>query len=448
MPRVRTADIIDVNMPEVRNSRVTVAGLGRFGGGIGVARWLVAQGAKVLVTDREPAEKLSESVRQLNGLPIEFHLGGHVAEHFTQADLVVRSPAIPPHSEFIQAARRAGVPVTTEIQLFIERCPAPIVGVTGTKGKSTTSRLLSLILEARYKVWTGGNIGGSLLLSLPQIHPDHVVVLELSSYMLEYLGPMRWSPHVAVVTMIAVDHVEWHGSPQAYQDAKRNIVRFQSPDDVAVLGPDSDASSEFAHHTRARVVRYGLPDARPFALEIPGKHNQLNAQAAFVAANALGVSWDDAQNAVRDFAGLPHRLQLVHESNGVRWFNDSIATIPEAAIAALESFPPQRVIQIVGGYDKHLDMGAMCQSLADRASAVLTIGATGPVIAAAIRAKARGNTAVVRECVNVETAITVAREIARDGDVVLLSTGCASYDQFVNFEERGDVFTRLVKDSR
>jgi UDP-N-acetylmuramoylalanine--D-glutamate ligase len=431
---------------DFRNKRITVAGLGRFGGGIGVARWLVQQGAKVLVTDQAAAEKLAGSVKQLEGLPIELRLGEHQEGDFTSADLVVTSPAIPPTNPFLKAATDAGVPITTEILLFIERCPArTIVGVTGTKGKSTTTKLLSLMLASRFKVWTGGNIGGSLLFDLPQIEPGHLVVLELSSYMLEHIRPMRWSPQVALVTMVGVDHIEWHGSAEAYVEAKKNIVRFQKPDDIAVVSEQNETSASFADVTKARLVRYGLRDRRPFALTIPGKHNQLNAQAAFAAAQALGVSWDHAQAAVRDFPGLPHRLQLVHTSKGIRYFNDSIATIPEAAIAALESFPEGKVIQIVGGYDKHLDMRAMCDALAARAKAVLTIGALGPAIAAMVR-NAEPQ-ATVQECGDLSTAMHAARELASSGDIVLLSTGCASYDQFVNFEQRGDLFTQLATQS-
>src|SRR5688572_22833548 len=159
-------------MDDLKNKRVTVAGLGHFGGGIAVSRWLAQRGANVLVTDSAPAEKLGDSIKQLDGLPIDFHLGGHRREDFTDADLVVTSPAIPPTNEHLVAARGAGVPITTEIRLFIERCPARIVGVTGTKGKSTTTKLLSLMLATRFKVWTGGNIGGSLLFDLPTISPN------------------------------------------------------------------------------------------------------------------------------------------------------------------------------------------------------------------------------------------------------------------------------------
>lgn len=433
---------------QLRGKRVTVAGLGRFGGQIAAARWLARQGARVLVTDQASPDKLADSVKQLEGVPLEFRLGEHRDEDFTAADLIVASPAIPLTNRFLQAARSAGVPVTTEIRLFIERCPATILGVTGTKGKSTTTAMLGRILGRRFKTWVGGNIGHSLLPELDQIEKTHLVVLELSSFMLEHLGAANWSPHGAVVTMVASDHLDWHGSRDAYVNAKTNIVRFQRPDDFAVLNEEDAGCVALEGQTRARVVRFGTQDRRPFELILPGKHNQSNAQAAFAAAYQLGVGRDDAQDALRDFRGLSHRLELIREEDGIRWFNDSIATIPEAAIAALDSFAAKRVIQIVGGYDKGLPMTAMCNALLERAKAVLCIGATGSTLARMMSESPMPGSAAVYQCGDLATAVTMARKIAAAGDVVLLSPGCASYDQFVNFEQRGEMFARLARQER
>ena len=410
-------------------------------------RWLVENGARVLVTDQAPSEKLADSVAQLDGLPIEYRLGEQREEDFRDADLVVASPAIAPSSPVLRAARAAGVAITTEIRLFIERCPATVVGVTGTKGKSTTTAMLGEVLRAGgLTTYVGGNLGGSLLPKLPEIDKTHLVVLELSSFMLEHLGAMRWSPHVAVVTFVAADHLDWHGSPEAYLDAKRNVVRHQRPDDFAVLCEENPAAAEFSKHTKARVVPFGVTGRRPFELLVPGRHNQLNAQGAFAAANLLGVNWDAAQSALRTFRGLPHRLELVHESPaGVRYYNDSIATIPEAAVAALESFPPKRVIQIVGGYDKGLPLTVLCNALVERAKAVLCIGDTGKKLVEMLGQPAIQGAAEVYDCGDLSTAMKMARSAASPGDVVLLSTGCASYDQFTNFQERGERFAELAR---
>ena len=435
---------MNITMLDLANKRITVMGLGRFGGGIAVAKWLVEQGAKVLVTDKDPADKLADSVSQLTGLPIEFRLGGHREEDFRSADLIVASPAVPLNNPFLQAARAAGVPITTEMCLFVERCPARrMLGVTGTKGKSTTTTMLGSMLRQKHTTFTGGNIGGSLLFDLPRIKPDDLVLLELSSYMLEHLRPMKWSPHVALITMLAQDHVEWHGSVQAYLDAKKVLLAFQKPTDFAVLNATCTESAKLKQSAHAKVVPFSLESARPFELKIPGIHNQLNAQGAFAAASCLGVSWEEAQHGlIHDFTPLHHRLELVHEKNGVRFYNDSIATIPEAAIAALNSFPTGKVIQIVGGYQKDLSLADMCAALAHKAKAVLCIGEKGPEIAAKVRAH---NAAPAHECGDLATALRTAKALAQPGDIVLLSTGCKSYDQFTNFEQRGETFTRLAR---
>jgi UDP-N-acetylmuramoylalanine--D-glutamate ligase len=436
-----------MQMTDVRNKRVTVAGLGRFGGGIAVTRWLVGQGAaRVLVTDKDPAEKLAESVKQLEGLPVEFRLGEHRESDFIDADLVVTSPALPPTNPYLRAARDAGVPVTTEIRLFVERCPATILGVTGTKGKSTTSTLLGRMLQSRYKTWVGGNLGGSLLADLPRMDATHLVVLELSSYMLWWLGQMNWSPHVALVTIVTSDHLEWHGSVQEYVDAKRNLLRYQRPDDYAVLNEEDEVGRDFARNAPGKVVLYGMTNRKPFDIKLPGRHNQLNAQGAYAAAQILGVSWDEAQAAIRELDPLPHRLQLIHEHGGIRWVNDSIATVPDAAIAALESFPPRRVIQIVGGYDNGTPVTALCNALAERAKAALCVGPTGKRIAAGMAGSSLPAGACgVYDCGDLATAVRTAAAVAAPGDVVLLSTGCKSYDEFTHFEQRGETFTRLAR---
>jgi len=436
-------------MDDLKGKRVTVAGLGHFGGGVSVARWLVSQGARVLVTDVQSVEALADSTRQLEGLPIDYRLGGHDERDFTHADLVVASPAIPPTNRYLSAAQAAGVPLTSEMRLFLERCPSRrVLAVTGTKGKSTTAALLHLMLQTVGKAWLGGNIGVSLLDALPVIGHDDFVVLELSSFMLHWLGHARWSPSVALVTMVSADHLDWHGSLDAYVDAKRNIVRFQQPSDFAVLRDDDKASRSFATDTKAQVLIYGKRGHLPEALAplLPGKHNRINERGAWTAARIFGVYPDMALEALKDFRGLPHRLQLVHEADGVRWVNDSIATIPDAAIAASEAFPAGKVIQIVGGKDKGLSFERMGAVLAERSKAVLTIGATATKIAETCRAATvRGKRAEILECGDLEAAVARARQIAETGDVVLLSTGCSSYDQFQNFEQRGERFAELAR---
>jgi UDP-N-acetylmuramoylalanine--D-glutamate ligase len=396
-------------MDDLKSKRVTVLGLGRFGGGIAVARWLCQRGAKVLVTDREDATSLADSIKQLDGLPIEYRLGADQQRlgDFTDVDLVVTSPAVKPKSEFLQAAREKGVTITTEICLFAERCPGRVIG---------------------------GNIGRSLLFDLPNMNEQTQVVLELSSYMLHYLGERAWSPRVAVVTMLGQDHLDWHGSVDSYIDAKRNIVRYQRAGDLLVRRNDA-TSLTFAANAGVTTKTYPDPAIPRFELLLPGEHNQQNAQAAYLAS---GLPFDAAQAAVRGFKGIEHRLQLVYESNGVRFFNDSIATIPEAAIIACDAFQAGTVIQIVGGALKEgLSWDAMCAHLSSRCKRVLTIGQIGRDLA--------GKCDNAEYVETLDAAVARARSIATAGDVVLLSPGTASYDQFPNFEFRGRRFAELAR---
>jgi UDP-N-acetylmuramoylalanine--D-glutamate ligase len=265
--------------------------------------------------------------------------------------------------------------------------------------------------------------------------------------MLWWLGGMRWSPHVGLVTIITSDHLEWHGDVQAYVDAKRNLIRYQRPDDYAVLNEEDEVSAGLAHGAPGKVILFGLRGRKPFETKLPGDHNQLNAQGAFAAAQIFGVTWDEAQAAIRDLDPLPHRLQLVQERDGVRWVNDSIATVPDAAVAALESFSAHRVIQIVGGYDNGTPMTVLCNALAERAKAALCVGPTGKRIMQGIGGSSLPAGACgVYDCGDLATAVKTARTIAKPGDVVLLSPGCKSYGDFVNFEQRGDTFARLVRE--
>ncbi len=432
------SSIIPAVMEGLQNKHVTVLGLGRFGGGIAVAKWLCQQGATVLVTDQDEEANLLDSIKQLDGLPITYRLGkaNQREEDFVKTDLVVTSPAVKPSSPFLKAAADAGVPISTEICLFVQRCRGKVIGVTGTKGKSTTTALLGLMLSSVGPTFVGGNIGKSLLFELPNINPETKVVLELSSYMLHYLGLINWSPPTALVTMLGTDHVDWHGGFEGYHSAKRNIIKNQKPGDLLVRRTDG-LSSAFVPNDGVRLKTYP-DDALPqFELLLPGEHNQHNAQAAFLASE---LEFDVAHKAVKSFRGLPHRLEMVHESNGVRYYNDSIATIPEAAIIACNAFEPNRVIQIIGGSLKEgLSWDAMCEHLSRRCKKVLTIGAIGPELAK----KCTGS----EDVENMESAIARAKEIAKPGDVVLLSPGTASYGQYHNFEKRGEHFAQLARSS-
>ncbi len=422
---------------------VTVVGLGRFGGGVGAARWLCEHGARVTVSDRAPAEKLGESVGALAGLDIAFHLGGHEEADFLEADLLVVSPAVPMEMPLLAAARERGVPATTEMNLLLQRCPAPVVGITGTVGKSTTTAMTGAVLAGARTPHVGGNIGRSLLPELGRIGPDDIVVLEISSFQLEWTPRIAVSPRVALVTNLMPNHLDRHGTLDAYAAAKKNLFRFQGPDDVLILNAACAETRGWADEAPGRVTWFD-PAAEPFELIVPGAHNQANAQAAWAIARELGVPRERAAEALRGFPGLPHRLEFVAERAGVRYCNDSKCTTPEGAIVALDAFPPRTAVLLVGGYDKGVSFDALGAALAQRAKAVVALGATREKILAAVRRGAVPDAPAMESADSFDAALAAAGRLAEPGDVVLLSPACASYDMFTNYEERGERFRELV----
>lgn len=453
----------------LEGKRVTVMGLGRFGGGASVTRYLCERGASVLLTDIESEEKLAASVEQVGDLvrggAVQLRLGGHNVSDFTTCDLVVANPAVPKpwDNRFLRAAWAAKVPVTTEIGLTIERLPnrARVIGITGSAGKSTTSAMIHHVLKTcGFPTVFGGNIGGSLLGDIESITPDTLVVLELSSAMLCWLGDLArvgpleldrarsgrgWSPHVAVVTNLSPNHLDWHGDLAHYRRSKQELLREQQPGDIAVL-PTGSESAEWETNPRVerRVPREGVS-----GLAIPGGHNKRNASVAIEAAIAAaeGLDRERAVNAVRTFAGLPHRLELAatisRGGGSIRCFNDSKSTTPEACLLAVAAFDEPgevgvgRVHLIAGGYDKGSDLSAI-GALAPRLAGLYTIGKTGEAIAAA-------SAGCARKCDTVERAVASAISVAKAGDVILLSPACASWDQFENYEKRGELFVREVR---
>lgn len=455
-----------------RGKRVTVMGLGRFGGGVGVVRWLARSGAAVTVTDQLPAEQLAASVAEIRELGVTLHLGGHDERDFRQTDLVVVNPAVRDDSPFLQAARQAGVPLTTEINLFVERCPARCVGVTGTVGKSTITAMIGHVLSRAWagpaggggRVWVGGNIGRSLLDGLGQIAEDDLVVLELSSFQLHRTPQVRWSPHVAVITNVTPNHLDWHGTFAAYLAAKLNILRHQrlGRDHVVIEDhPDLRRSFDQLFGDLAGVWRYGLEGGEPAAvaqtaaavdcddrqlrwegvrLGVPGRHNRLNAAAALTVAHLLGVEPPAAVAALNTFAALPDRLEAVAVREGVTYCNDSKSTTPEAALIAMDAMAGAFLI-ILGGYDKGSDLGRVAEVAARRARFAACIGQTGRRLAELIAA-AGGD---AEWCGELPAAVAACQRRAVAGDTILLSPACASWDQFEDYRARGALFTRIAR---
>jgi len=304
--------------------------------------------------------------------------------------------------------------------------------------------MIGEVLATRLPTRVGGNIGKSLLEELPEIAPDHAVVLELSSFQLHYLPLLGRSPHVAVVTNLHENHLDRHPTMDHYAEAKKHLFRFQTPGDVLVLNADDPLVAAWAGEARGRV-EFFRADGEPFELLLPGRHNQANAQAAWTVGRCFGVDRPAAAAALKRFAGLPHRMQFVAELDGVRYFNDSKCTTPAEAAAVLASFPPRSMVVIVGGYDKKADFGELCKLLARLARGVVATGETGEAIARGVEQAAGADGPTVVRAKPFDAAVHAARGLAQAGDVVLLAPACASFDQFKNYEQRGQRFVALVQ---
>jgi len=467
---------------ELEGRRVVVMGLGRFGGGAGAVRWLAGQRAKLVLTDLASKESLAQPLLAIEDLvetgAVELRLGGHGEQDFRNADLVVVSPAVPKpwKNRFIQTAVDGGAQLTTEIRLLVDQLPnqSRIIGVTGTAGKSTTTAMIAHILRELSpthldgaRVWLGGNIGGSLLPRVAEIAPDDWVVLELSSAQLYWLGDwfvgrrdeQGWSPNLAVVTNIMPNHLDWHETFEHYEQCKQNITSYQSPDEHSVVSEQvAQVSDLCVGRSYVHCAQLGelCHQRERRHLMVVGQHNRLNAALAVDAVLAsfasigIDVEADVLLGALRSFTGLPHRLQLVAEASRdigvIRAYNDSKSTTPEAVALAIQAFDEDpsvganRVHLICGGYDKGVDLSPMFEPAAT-CRAVYTIGATGRAIAAAVEKK--GSRAI--EYCDLSAAVEQAARSAKPGNVILLSPGCASWDQFTNYEERGRSFTTQIR---
>jgi UDP-N-acetylmuramoylalanine--D-glutamate ligase len=441
-------------------ARALVLGLGRFSGGVETARFLVAEGADVLVSDRDARANLEESARAAEAAGARLAFGPQTDALLAGVDLVVAGPAIPFEHPVLAAAEARGVPVTTEINLFFERVRAPVLAVTGTKGKSTTSALLAGMLAGTgRRVHFGGNVGRSLLAGVGAIAPDDLVVLELSSFQLWWARRAGRSPHVAVLTNLFPDHLDRHGTMAEYAAAKRALFDFQGPDDVAVLPKDDASAKAHGFHGAGRARRAwfgaggehrlegtrlvgpGAPGEADLAtMRLWGAHNHRNALAAATAALQVpGVTWEHVLRGARGQAPLPHRLEPVAEVAGVLYVDDSNATTPQSAAEALHAVPRPAVV-IAGGKPKDVDVTPLVEALAGRARAVVTVGTSGPALARLLA----GRVPVADGGATMASAVRAAAALARPGDAVLLSPGFSSLDQYPSFAVRGDRFRAAV----
>ncbi len=459
-------------------------GLGVHGGGLGVTRWLIRQGARVTVTDMATEAALAEPLAALRhaahaaGAQVEYVLGEHRAQDFSQHAMIVVNPAVRPDSPWIALARASGAQIETEMTLFFRHCPGPIIGITGTKGKSTTTLLTGAMLRQQYPdTVVAGNLRVSALEALERITTTTPVVLELSSFQLMGLGAAGMSPRYACVTNIAPDHLNYHGSMEAYIAAKQQIFCHQSAGDVVVLPdeltwgdwafgplpfypPDPDAldaearrcytfSTDPERTADCSITRHGqivcgteyIADQTD--IRLPGRHNLANVLAATTLAHSAGVSAANIRVAIRSFGSVEHRLELVAEHAGIRYINDTTATNPAAACAALHSFS-EPIVLLAGGADKQLPLDTLAHTIAQRVKAlVLLAGSATERLEHAVRRQSR-SVPIAGPYTDFAAAIHAAQALAAPGDVILLSPGCASFGMFHNEFHRGEEFRRIV----
>lgn len=452
---------------EFSGQKILILGLGREGKAL--ARFLSRKGAEVTISDLKTKEALSQEVAELDGITAGYALGGHPEGLLDGTDTVYVSPGVPPDIPILKEARRRGTPLGSETRLFFSLCRAPIIGITGSSGKTTTTALVGEMLMASGKeAYIGGNIGTPLLERVEEISPRAWVVLELSSFQLENLDT---SPEIAAVLNITPNHLDRHHTMEAYITAKLNILRYQNTIDTAILGWDNPTVRGLREDCRGRVLFFGLkkmPNGGGFVREgeialrldgqeeevcavsevqLLGEHNLQNMLAACTIASAAGADVPAMAHTVKNFTTLEHRLELVREIAGVGYYNDSIATTPERSIAALRSFT-QPVILLAGGREKHLPLQAWASIVSEKVRVLLLFGEAAPLLGQAAKETWQVNPSPqpeIRYVKDLPEAVYTAQQVSQPGEVVLLSPACASFDMYRDFEGRGRHFKSLVK---
>ena len=441
----------------LRGKRIAVLGLGVSNQPL--VKLLLSYGCDVTGCDRTPREKVDGAVLALESLGCKLSLGDAYLDG-VEADVLFRTPGMHPGHPAIEALRSRGAEVTSEMEVFFEVCPCPIIAVTGSDGKTTTTTLVSEMLKAAGKtVWLGGNIGTPLLPLVPQMGEGDWAVVELSSFQ---LMDMKRSPRRALITNLAPNHLDIHKDMEEYVESKKNIFRYQGREDLLVLNADNDYTKTFRGNGETRffsrqgkahvcledsvICRNGEKVLPVGDILIPGVHNVENYMAAIALVEGL-VTDEVIRHVAKTFGGVEHRIELVRVKDGVRFYNDSIASSPSRTIAGLRSFP-EKVILIAGGYDKHIPYDVLGPEICKHAKKLFLGGATGPKIREAVENCPEYDPSALEivDCGSFDAAVLAAANAAREGDVVLMSPASAAFDQFKNFMVRGEHFKKMVKE--
>ncbi|MFH1547289.1 MAG: UDP-N-acetylmuramoyl-L-alanine--D-glutamate ligase [bacterium] len=459
-----------MEFPQYKGKKVLVWGLGLNDGGLGVVDFFVRQGANVTATDTKTKEQLSPTLKKLKkyGDKIHYVFGEHKKEDFENADLIIRSPAAKPGTELLKYVESLNKDVEMEISLFLHLKPCPIIGITGTRGKSTTTTLIYEMMKEHFgeRVFLGGNIGKSVMRILPELNKDNIGVLEISSFHLDQMGKEKLSPEYCLVTNMYTDHLDWHENMDYYVNAKRNIFLNQSPIGFTVLNIDNDITRGFIKDVPSEVVTFSLKSDKAnyytdnnldvhfegrklLSLKnspLEGEHNVYNLTAAVSLTHRFGVSIENILKVVNSFKGIEGREEFVRELNGIKFYNDTTATSVEAIIAALERFGPrnkQKIVMISGGVDKGFDFSIIKEDVEKYVKAIVLL--EGTASEKLFEEFQNSEIKIDKYFNNFRTAIERAYEIAEEGDMVILLPGGSSFNMFENEFDRGAQYNKIVK---
>ncbi|MBU4228038.1 UDP-N-acetylmuramoyl-L-alanine--D-glutamate ligase [bacterium] len=463
------------NHEDLKNKRITIMGLGLNQGGLGVARFLAKAGAKILVTDLKTEEELRPSLEKLKSSDVRYILGRHREEDFINTDMVIQNPAVPHNSKYLKIARKHKIPIKTDLDLFFQLCPSKnIIAVAGTKGKSTVSQLIYHIFkEAQKDTILAGNIGISVLDILGKIKPQTWVILEISTWQMEGIKDRKFKPQTAVLTNILPDHLDRYPNYKEYARSEKLIFKHQNPNDNLVVNYDNEETIQVKEETKSQIYwfstkkkidrgsyiekdnlvfkseKHKIPFAKISNLTLPGPHNLENILAAGTVGFVHKIPAEIILRAIKNFPGLPYRLEFIREFKGIKFYNDSCSTTPEATLAALQSFPQQSIILILGGKDKKLDYENFGIAIGQNKKIKKIILLqhpdydASPKIFYALKKHLDPEKIILAS--NLKIGVEAALQKAQPNEIILLSPATASFGMFKNEFDRGDQFNNIVR---
>lgn len=435
--------------PDFKDKKVLIMGLGLLGRGTGDAKFFAEAGAKVTVTDLKSHKELASSLKELDKYPITFILGEHRQKDFKNQDLIIKGAGVPSDSIYLKIARENKIPIEMDESLFAKNCPCPIIGITGTRGKTTVTALIYEILKkAGKKVFIGGNIQGLATLPLiNSVNKDSLVVLELSSWQLQGFAEAKLSPKYAVVTNIYPDHLDKYKDMAEYIEDKKAIFKFQKSNDYLFLNAEDQLVSKFYQEATAKVIWFSRTDVtNDLVSKLIGVHNLQNIAVALKVSQTLGIDYQIIKAAIAEFKGVKGRLELIAEYQGIKFINDTTSTTPIAGEMALAAFKDNQIILIVGGADKKLDFTNLAKKIIANVKKIVFLDGEGTKkIKMALTSQNASNDLDGGTYTDINEAVTKAFGLAMTGDIILFSPACTSFGLFLNEYDRGERFCQAVK---